>query len=164
MQRLEKYTIKLIEFSGKMAVLFLLFLMLMTVADVVLRYFFRRPILGSTEISVSLIVCVVFLGIALCALRGRHLSIDLISGIISDKTKLILDSIDNILTMIFALLVAIQSFSHGMYAREMEFQSTLLSIPRYPFILVTAYGFFLLFLASIILQCNIKKGLGDKIS
>ena len=44
-----------------------------------------------------------------------------------------------------------ESFAEALSAKQMEIASPLLGIPRYTFIMITAYGFLLLFFASLIL-------------
>ena len=44
-------------------------MMFLTVSDVFLRYFLRRPILGATELTENMMVCLAFLGLAWCAVQ-----------------------------------------------------------------------------------------------
>jgi len=157
MKSAERIIKLIIEGFGILATLILIAMMMVTVCDVFLRIF-GRPIVGSTEISCAMMVCVVFFAVAWCALRGEHIRVDIISGILSKRKLLILDSIDNIATMVFALLLAKQCLNQAMFARQMGLKSLMLEIPRYPFHIVTAFGFFLLFIALIILQLNIIRG------
>lgn len=157
MKSIERVVRLIIEAFGILATLILILMMLATVCDVFLRIF-KRPVIGLTELSCAMMVCVVFFGIAWCALRGEHIRVDIISNILSKRKLLVLDSIDNIVTMILALLLAKQCFSQAMFARQMELKSLMLEIPRYPFLIVTALGFFLLFITMIVLQLNIIRG------
>ena len=141
----------IIEASGIVGVVILLGMMMMTVVDVIMRYFFRRPIIGSEEISTLLMVCVVFLGIAWCALKDGHISVDIITGKLSKRGRAFLNGFDNILTFALALIIAWRTFLEAMSVKKMDVNSPLLSIPRYPFIFVTAFGFLLLFFAALIL-------------
>lgn len=157
MKNVERIVRLIIEGFGILATLILVAMMMVTVCDVFLRLF-GRPIIGSTEISCAMMVCVVFFGVAWCALRGEHIRVDIISGLLSKRKLLVLDSIDNIVTMVLALLLAKQCLSQAMFARQMELKSLMLEIPRYPFHIVTAFGFFLLFITMIVLQINIIRG------
>ena len=161
MKKAERIGRTIIELSGILATIVLGAMMLLTVCDVLLRFFFGKPIIGSTEISCSMMVCVVFFGIAWCALKGDHIKVDIISNIVSRRKLVVLDGIDDIVTMVLALLVATQCFNQAMFARKMELKSLMLEIPRYPFILVAALGFFLLFIAMIILLYNTIKTKGN---
>ena len=151
MKKTEKFIRLIIEASGIVGVVILLAMMMMTVADVIMRYFFRRPIIGSEEISTLLMVCVVFLGIAWCALKDGHISVDIITGKLSKRGRAFLNGFDNILTFALALIIAWRTFLEAVSVKKMDVNSPLLSIPRYPFIFVTAFGFLLLFFAALIL-------------
>jgi TRAP-type C4-dicarboxylate transport system permease small subunit len=151
MKKIEKILRFIIEACGIIGVVILLAMMMMTVFDVILRYFFSKPIIGSMEISVVLMVCVVFLGIGWCALNEGHISVDIITGKLSKRGRALLNAFDNIVTLVLALIIAWRSFIEALSAKEMEVTSPILGIPRYPFIFVTSFGFFLLFSAALIL-------------
>lgn len=161
MKKAEKSIGWIIEASGIVGVVVLLAMMMMTVVDVIMRYFFLQPIIGSVELSTILMVCVVFLGIAWCALNDGHISVDIITGKLSKKGRAVLNSFDNILTFVLALLIAWRSFREALSVKEMEVTSPLLGIPRYPFVFVTAFGFLLLFFAALILFIRNVKSLKD---
>jgi len=161
MKKLEKSIRWIIEASGIVGIIILLAMMMMTVVDVIMRYFFRRPIIGSVELSVFLMVCVVFLCMAWCALNDGHISVDIITGRLSKRGRAILNSFDNIVTFALALLIAWRSFVEAMSVKDMEVTSPLLGIPRYPFVLVTAFGFLLLFFAALILFIRNVKSVKD---
>jgi TRAP-type C4-dicarboxylate transport system permease small subunit len=151
MKKVEKFIRLIIEASGIVGVVILLAMMMMTVSDVILRYFFRRPIVGSVEISTLLMVCVVFLAIAWCALKDGHISVDIITSKLSKRGRAFLNGFDNLLTFALALIIAWRTFLEAASVKKMDVNSPLLGIPRYPFIFLTAFGFLLLFFAALIL-------------
>jgi TRAP-type C4-dicarboxylate transport system permease small subunit len=161
MKKMEKFIRLIIEASGIVGVAILLAMMMMTVVDVIMRYFFRRPIIGSVEISVSLMVCIVFLGIGWCALNDGHISVDIITGKLSKRGRAFLNSFDNIVTFLLALIIAWRSFLEAVSVKKMDVNSPLLGIPRYPFVFVTAFGFLLLFFAALILFIRNVKSIKD---
>jgi len=161
MKRVEKIIRLIIEASGIAGVLILLAMMMITVADVIMRYFFHRPIIGSMEISVLLMVCVVFLGIGWCALNDGHISVDIITNKLSKRGRALLNSFDNIVTLVLALIITWRSFMEAVHVKNMEVSSPLLAIPRYPFVFVTSFGFLLLFLAALILFIKNIKSVKD---
>jgi TRAP-type C4-dicarboxylate transport system permease small subunit len=150
-KKVEKITRFIIETCGIIGVIILLAMMMMTVTDVIMRYFFRQPIIGSMEISVTLMVCIVFLGIGWCALNDGHISVDIITGKLSKRSRALLNGFDNIVTLVLALLITWRSFMEAVSVKDMEVTSPILGIPRYPFVFVTSFGFFLLFSAALIL-------------
>ncbi len=140
-----------------MAVFVLAVMMLLTVTDVVLRYFFSRPIVGSQEITVLLMVCVVFFGLGWCTLNKNHISVDIIERILTRKGSIFLDSVNYILVMAVSLFIIKNSYCQAMYIRQLNRTTKQLFIPEYPFIFVVVFGYIMLFLATIILQCYVKK-------
>ena len=161
MKKAERFIRLIIEASGIVGVVILLAMMMMTVVDVILRYFFRRPIIGSLEISITLMVCIVFLGIAWCALNDGHISVDIITGKLSRRGRAFLNGFDNLLTFALALVIAWRSYLEAVSVKKMEVTSPLLGIPRYPFVFVTAFGFLLLFFAALILFIRNVKSVKD---
>ncbi|MBN2059369.1 MAG: TRAP transporter small permease [Deltaproteobacteria bacterium] len=162
MKKTEKFIRLIIEVSGIAGVVTLLAMMMMTVVDVIMRYFFLRPIIGSVEISIALMVCVVFLGIAWCALNDGHIRVDIITGRLSKRGQALLDGFDNLATLMLALIITWRSFLEAVSVKKMEVTSPLLGIPRYPFVLITAFGFLLLFFAALILFLRNVKSVKDK--
>lgn len=157
MNKIEKIIRVIIEVSGILGVIVLLAMMMMTVADVILRYFFSLPIIGSMEISIVMMACVVFLGLAWCALKDGHISVDIVTGRLSKRGRALLNGFDNLITLVLALVIAWRSFLEALSVKDMEITSPILGIPRYPFIFVASFGFFLLFSAALILLIkNIK--------
>ena len=161
MRKVEKIIRLIIEACGIIGIVILLAMMMMTVSDVIMRYFFRKPIIGSMEISVTLMVCVVFLGIGWCALNDGHISVDIITGKLSKRGRVLLNGFDNIVTLVLALIITWRSFVEALSVKDMEVTSPILGIPRYPFVFVTSFGFFLLFSAVLILFIKNIKSVKD---
>ena len=90
--------------------LVLIAMMMMTVIDVLLRYFFGRPIIGSTEISSAMMVCVYFWDRVVC-LEGRTYC-RYNAGRLSKERRY--SHGGNVLTLVLGLLIATQSFSQAM--------------------------------------------------
>lgn len=57
-------------------------MMLLTVADVVLRYLFNKPIYGSVEITQYLLATVVFAGLGLVTRHRGHIEVTLFEGVL----------------------------------------------------------------------------------
>lgn len=133
-------------------VTFLMAMMLLTVADVLMRYLFNRPILGSIEITEYLMAVTGFSGLAWCAAGREHARVDLLLGLFSKRTQAIFDSVTYFLCLTVVPLVAWQGFVSSNYARETGKHSFLLEIPAYPFYLALGIGFAALFLVLIVLM------------
>lgn len=119
---------------------FLVIIMLLTVADVFLRYFLNSPIQGSLELTEYFMVIVVFFGVAWCGVRGGHVRVDLVVNRFSPRAQAIFDSITCLLSLTILPLIVWRSVVESNYVRAIPTLSDVLKIPAYPFLLVTAIG------------------------
>jgi len=115
-------------------------MMLLTVADVCLRYFFNYPILGATELTENMMVCLAFFALAWCARQQGHLRVDLVVSRFSPRMQAVCDSITSMVGLIVVALIAWRSFLEGTAVRELNIISSLLKIPAFPFYYVVAVG------------------------
>lgn len=121
------------------------FIMLAIMVDVSGRYIFNSPLLGGIELNRSLLVVVVFFGLAYTQLEEGHIRMDLLLIRVSAKGKLILD--------IFALVIALLVYAYITYATipvtirsilRGEYETGLIAFPMWPARLFMSIG--LLFL------------------
>ena len=133
-------------------------MMLLTVSDVCLRYFLGRPIIGATELTENMMVCLAFFALAWCAVQQGHLRVDLVMSRFSPRIQAVCDSITLTAGLIMVALIAWRSFMEGLAVQEMNIISSLLKIPAFPFYYVMAVGCALLCLVMAIqLIQNINK-------
>ncbi len=117
----------------------LMFLMLLTVADVTLRKFLE-PIEGAQDISESGLIVVVFLSIAYSGWTGGHIAVDLIGGAVKGRALDTLNVVVRTFCGMFFVVVAWQSFDQGLDALEFGDGFNVLPIPHYPFYFIIAFG------------------------
>jgi C4-dicarboxylate transporter DctQ subunit len=154
----EKRINQISEIFGVVAVVVLVCMMMLTVCDVCLRYFFNRPIMASMEITEYMMVIVGFLGLAWCALKGMHIKVQLIVGRFSEKAQAIVDTINHVIILGLCVLIASQSLTEGFVAKEMGIASEITDTPHYPFYFIIVFGYILLFFVMIpLLVQAIKK-------
>jgi TRAP-type C4-dicarboxylate transport system permease small subunit len=108
-------------------------MMLLTVADVVLRWIFKYPIIGTTEITESMMVCIAFFALAWCAAEKSHLKVDLVVDLFSPRVQGIIDSLTTLASLCLVALIAWRSFLEGRAVQEMNLISSLIKLPAYPF-------------------------------
>lgn len=133
------------------SIVLLIVMLLLTVADVALRYVFSRPIRGGMELTEYLMVCVGTLGLAWCALEGAHIKVDLIVSKLPQKAQNVIDSINYILVIGIAGLIASQTFLRAGIVQQLGVASAMLDVPQYPFLLVVSFSYLLLFVTAIML-------------
>jgi TRAP-type transport system small permease protein len=125
-------------------------LMLITVADVGGRYLFNHPILGATEITIFLMVCLL-LGMAPCALDERHVKIDIFVRRFSGRTQAILDCIYFFVGLFIVAILSTSAFKHSLLALNFDTRSAMLRIPDFPFILLLSISYAILLLSVIVI-------------
>lgn len=143
--------------AGILAIAFLMAMLVLTVADVFLRYFFNAPIPGSVELTKYFMVGAGFLGLAWCALKGGHIKVDLLINRLPPRYQVTIDSINLLLALTVVPLVAWQGFTQAKYALLEKTTSRFLAIPDYPFYIVVGLGFVLLFLVMVYLVIGLIK-------
>lgn len=122
---------------------------LLTVSDVFLRYFFKKPILGTTEITENMMVCLTFFALAWCAIQQSHLKVDLVMSRFSPKMQAVVESITSSAGLAMVALIAWRSFIEALAMQELNIISSLLKMPVYPFYHVVALGSALLCIVMI---------------
>ncbi len=133
-------------------------MMLLVVADVILRKYFAAPIRGSLEITEILMGLVVFLGLAFCAVKDEHVFIDIITERLSKRAKLINMTIIHVLSTGVAGMMAWRLFVQALSLKEGNQVSILLGLWLYPFVLIAFIGCALLTLVYIIQLINTLGG------
>jgi TRAP-type C4-dicarboxylate transport system permease small subunit len=116
-------------------------MMFLTALDVCLRYFFNRPLAGAFELVGYMMAILVPFSIAYCYQERGHIVVDLFMERFRRKTRLAVDIITILLTMIFTVLIAWQNVIHFFEVKHSGLTSSVLSIPEYPFISPTAVAF-----------------------
>jgi len=119
-------------------------MMLLTVSDVMLRSLFRRPILGTTELTENMMACLAFLALAWCAVERNHLKVDLVMILLPERVQAVFDSFTSLAGLCLVGLISWRSFLEAAVVKELNIESSLLRIPAYPFYYVMAVGFAIL--------------------
>ncbi|MFC1533037.1 TRAP transporter small permease [Thermodesulfobacteriota bacterium] len=118
----------------------LLLMMVLVVIDVSLRYVLNRPIPGIPELIEFAMICVGFLGIAWCAVRKGHVSVDLVVNHFSKKVQAGFDILAHLIGLVVFSLLSWQGFLQADQMRRIANASRTLHVPTYPFYFVLAIG------------------------
>jgi len=131
-------------------VLFLL--MLLTAADVIGRFVFKKPITGSLDIIELMMVLLVFLAMGYCTRKRSHVSVDLVTSHLSRHTQAIWDIIASLANVAILALIVWQMGTRAFEQLVSPTGSTtlLLKIPEAPFLLVATAGVLVMCLESIV--------------
>jgi len=134
---------KAVGFFNSTALIFMFIMLIFINGDILSRLFFKKPIAGSLEIVVLLMVCMVYMGVADCALKDAHIRVDAIKAFPK------LDYITNIVSMFATAFFAWKSWEQAIYTATLNVRSTIWGIPQAPFKYLMGFGFLLLFIAQI---------------
>lgn len=147
LEKLSSFSDHLIEFLFLGACGLLVITLLLTSADVIMRYFFNNPIIGAGEISENCLFFMTFLSTAWLQKREKHINIDLLVVHLKPRTRAVVNSIVSIACALICLIIT----WYGGEVTWREFQnnehfSTLLGLPKAPIHIFIPVGCFLLFI------------------
>lgn len=132
--------------------------MFLTATDVVLRYFFNRPITGAFEITELMLPILIAFGFAYTAVLKEHIRIDIITSRFSPGVQAYVDSIAALLGIAVFFLITWHSVLYAESLRASGTATPVLGLPIYPIVWVVALGsamFCLAFLADLLEQLNL---------
>ena len=132
---------RLSKIMALVAALCLAAMMLLTVADVAGRYFFKLPVTGAWEIISLLLVCSATWGLAYCQVEKGHISVNVLLQNFSPRLKSFVLCIAYLAGLIgFSALTfrAVQLAIRYMY--EKGHTTDILHVPYFPFLLAMAVG------------------------
>jgi TRAP-type C4-dicarboxylate transport system permease small subunit len=128
----------------------LFILMMLTVCDVFMRYVFNLPIMGTTELTRYMLVVLVFLGMAWCAVRLKHVKVDLVMSRFSARVQAIVDIITYFFSLVICIIMAWRVLLESVTVQRLGISSSLLKVPDFPFYVLLALGLFILSLVVMI--------------
>ncbi len=112
--------------------------------DVILRYFFNRPIKGSYELVEFMLVVLVYLGLAYTQTKKGHISITLFSDKLSPAQLAVVHSATNLSCVGIFSIISWRCVLQAQVLWENETASGVLFIPNFPFMWVVVVGSVLL--------------------
>ncbi len=115
-----------------------------TFVDVILRYFFNRPIGGGTELVSFGMIFIVFLGGAYCQLQKTHVGVDVVVNLFPKKIQVMTNCITHILYIGTLVLLIIESTLNGLWIAHKGQMTTNLLIPIAPVSFIVPLGCFML--------------------
>ena len=145
--------------AGLVAVGVLFLMMLLTVADVLLRATLGKPIIGATEITEQMMVAVVFLGLGWCALQGKQISVELFASRYKPRTQRLIDLMVYFVGLIVVAGLCWRTLVTTLTVHRLGITCAYIGVPKYPFYALAAFGWAVLFvaMASLIIK-RIKDG------
>jgi TRAP-type C4-dicarboxylate transport system permease small subunit len=117
--------------------------MLLSIADIIGRYFFLRPIQGTMEVVGILLVVTSSLGLGWCQLVKGNITIDLIPKRLSRRGQAILSIVSYLLSVAVCVIISWQGslMLHQYLLKPLSGTTPMLRIVIWPFILIMNVGF-----------------------
>ena len=139
---------KIIRGSSRVAIAvglgILMLMALFTLADVVGRSGFNKPITGAYEFTELLFVVVVACVLGYSVILKSHVKIDLLVSHFPTKMQAAIDTIGYLVSSAFFFLVSSRVALQAIRVKSQEITSGILGIPIYPFQFILAVGCFLI--------------------
>jgi TRAP-type C4-dicarboxylate transport system permease small subunit len=126
---LERTSASITRFINAVGVFFLTMMMLVITADVFSRFFFNAPIAGSLEIIQFMLVLTILFDIPYATARKQHVSIDILTSKLSNRSALRLESIMILISLILSLAVVWRTIQYGLLKHQMNEISAVLHLP-----------------------------------
>lgn len=115
-------------------------MLFIVVLDVILRIFFKSPIVGATEITQMLMVCITP-AIGGTILEHRMTKVDVLIEKFPKAAQVVVDTIMYVITIILFVLLTWRTFDLGIYTQSIGKVYSMLKIPEYPFLYLLAFAF-----------------------
>ncbi|MEW6669810.1 MAG: TRAP transporter large permease subunit [Thermodesulfobacteriota bacterium] len=141
---LKKSSDALSSLVNAFGIVLLIFLMLITVADVCLRYFFSMRVVGTYELTEFALVVSVFLGMAYTMTQGGHVGVEVFVSLLPSRIRLLVEYMTLLLSLFIFCVITWRSVLFALAQGRRGLTSLVLHLPVSPFILVAAFGAFLL--------------------
>ena len=127
----------------------LVVMMMLTVSDVFMRKTFSQPIAGTMELTELMMVCVVYLALAWCAIGRAHVKVDLVVSRFSPRVQAIIDSITYLLGLGVCAIIIWRNLEESIVVMQLDLTTSLLRVPNFPFFWVLVLGYAVLCLVMI---------------
>jgi len=141
---MKKETMELLKsrFEYTLGFIVLIWVLLVNLG-ILTRYVFKVAIPWNEELTVLLFNWVIFFGAALASLNEGHISISLLRDSLKGRAKTAVAIGQNLLFMVFILIVCVQSWKIVMLQARTEQFTAILNIPVYVTTLAMSVGSFL---------------------
>ncbi len=137
------------QFFNWIAGVSLAFIMFLTVADVFLRYFFKRPILGTYEIvGLGGAVAAAF-AIPQTAIDRGHVAVRLVVEKLPLRIQMFIYAAINLMSAVLFALIAWQSYLYGLDMKRTGEVTLTLRLPFYPVLYGISASCWLMFLVAL---------------
>jgi TRAP-type transport system small permease protein len=140
------------DFLNRLAAGMLFAMMLVTMADVLLRKLFNRGILGALELTEFMMAIVVFFALARTEWQDRNVYVDLVMERFGRRIQLCTAILTRAICFLFCSFVTASAIVYGNAIRASGEVSLDLWLPKYPFVYAVAAAWAVLALV-LLMRC-----------
>ena len=113
--------------------------------DIILRYFFNKPLTWDIEITEYILFALAFFGAAWLLKEGGHVRIDVLDNFLSEKGKTYLHLLHSAVGALVSMILCLMSFVAAAYSyRDGLTVVKIYTIGKYYFLFIISLGFFML--------------------
>ena len=159
----QRWVLKVAEvFCNHVASVILSILVLLIVADVVLRYFLGKGMPGSYELTEYMFGLIIFFGLAYTQVKGRHVAVDLVVSRLSPRMRKAIGCFTYPATVFLLVLISLQTGLRAVTSYLRHEVSGVLGVPIAPFVFAAALGILAFLLVTLIdFVQSLKKGIKE---
>jgi TRAP-type transport system small permease protein len=117
---------------GVLVAILLFAMMLVTVVDVIGRYFFSQPLAGAYELTEIMLALSVFIGLPLVCLREEHVALTLVVDRLPRKMRVLHAGVVAVIGAGILSMVAWQLVEHSRRLASFGDETTFLRWPKAP--------------------------------
>ena len=139
-RKVESRFYPIVRFVDRITWVFLFIMMLMTMADVLLRKFSNLSILGTVELTELMMIIIVFSSLAECQVGDGHIKVDLVLKRFSPKVQSMFDVFTQFVCFALFSMMSLAIWQHANRMKEWGEVTIDLALPLYPFIYVAVIG------------------------
>lgn len=140
---------------GILSAVMLFGLGVITVFDVLGRYFLGTSVLGAVEITTMMLVGVAFLGLASAEIHGAHVSVRLVEDQLRRTPRLIFSGLRFVVLLFVAVVLIVGLYEVMMSAMERgETTNDILRLATWPAKAVIFISFVLFFAVTLVKEAN----------
>jgi TRAP-type C4-dicarboxylate transport system permease small subunit len=115
-------------------------LMFLTVADVLGRYLFNRPVSGTFELTEMLMVPIVFLALGLAQHHNEHIALDLAYTYFPRPVKRGSDVVVDVVNLVVVAAIVWQLYAYSVRMLDGTYTTAVLQLPIHPFVIIAVAG------------------------
>jgi C4-dicarboxylate transporter, DctQ subunit len=113
--------------------------------DIILRYFFNKPLTWDVEFAEYMLFCIAFFGAAWLLREGGHVRIDVLDNLLSESKKTYLHLAHSVVGAFVSIILCLISFIAAAYSYKDGLKVVkIFAIQKYYFLLIISVGFLLL--------------------